>query len=291
MSRTPPPALSPAQRLAALEKAKESRRDRAEVKRLITLGEMNIFQAINDPRESIRRMRVFDLLSALPGVGKTRAAMIMERRNISATRRVGGLGHLQLDALGKELAVSRSNPTRGNLVVISGPGGVGKSTITAQLRADPRFWVSVSATTREPRVGERAGIDYLFYSAERFQELIDDGEFLEWAEFAGNRYGTPRIPVEEWRIKGRHVILEIEIAGARQVRSREAGATLIFIAPPSWEELVRRLVARGTDSPERRAARLALAEEEMAAASEFDAVLVNDKVDSLIAELVSLATG
>lgn len=291
MNRTPPPALSTEQRRAALEKAKESRRDRAEVKRQIAVGEMNIFQAISDPRESIRRMRVFDLLSALPGVGKARAAMIMERRNISATRRIGGLGHLQLEALGRELAVSRSNPLRGNLVVISGPGGVGKSTITAQLRADPRFWVSVSATTRQPRVGEREGIDYLFYSVERFQELIDDGEFLEWAEFAGNRYGTPRIPVEEWRLKGKHVILEIEIAGARQVRSREAGATLIFIAPPSWEELVRRLAARGTDSLERRAARLALAEEEMAAASEFDAVLVNDKVEGLIAELVSFATG
>lgn len=291
MNRTPPPALSTEQRRAALEKAKESRRERAEVKRQITVGEMNIFQAINDPRESIRRMRVFDLLSALPGVGKARAALIMERRNISANRRIGGLGHLQLEALGRELAVARSSPVRGNLVVISGPGGVGKSTITAQLREDPRFWISVSATTRQPRVGEAEGIDYLFYSPRRFQELIDEGEFLEWAEFAGNRYGTPRTPVEEWRLKGKHVILEIEIAGARQVRSREAGATLIFIAPPSWEELVRRLAARGTDSPERRAARLALAEEEMAAASEFDAILINDKVEGLIAELVSLATG
>ena len=291
MNRTPPPALSTEQRRAALEKAKESRSERAEVKRQITVGEMNIFQAINDPRESIRRMRVFDLLSALPGVGKARAALIMERRNISANRRIGGLGHLQLEALGRELAVARSSPVRGNLVVISGPGGVGKSTITAQLREDPRFWISVSATTRQPRVGEAEGIDYLFYSPRRFQELIDEGEFLEWAEFAGNRYGTPRTPVEEWRLKGKHVILEIEIAGARQVRSREAGATLIFIAPPSWEELVRRLAARGTDSPERRAARLALAEEEMAAASEFDAILINDKVEGLIAELVSLATG
>ena len=125
MSKSPPPALSPQERQAALEKAKESRKDRAEVKRLIALGEMNIFDAISDPRESIRRMRVFDLLSALPGVGKARAGMIMERRNISATRRIGGLGHLQQNALGKELAVTRSNPVRGNLVVISGPGGVG----------------------------------------------------------------------------------------------------------------------------------------------------------------------
>jgi guanylate kinase len=158
------------------------------------------------------------------------------------------------------------------------------------LRNDPRFWISVSATTRTPRTGERDGVDYSFLSATRFQEMIDAGEFLEWAQFAGNRYGTPRAPVEEWRSLGKHVILEIEIAGAREVRRSEPGATLIFIAPPSWDELVRRLTGRGTDSPERRAARLALAEEEMAAAGEFDAVLVNDEVEGLIDQLVSLAT-
>jgi guanylate kinase len=290
LTPTPPPQLSVAQRQAALEKAKISRQERAEVKRLITLGEMNIFDAINDPRESIRRMKVIELLSALPGVGKARATLIMERRNISPTRRIGGLGHLQLKALGKELAVAKVDPVRGKLIVISGPGGVGKSTITAQLRNDPRFWISVSATTRDPRPGEREGVDYLFLTPERFQEMIEVGEFLEWAEFAGNRYGTPRGPVEEWRTLGKHVILEIEIDGARQVRAREAGATLIFIAPPSWEELVRRLTSRGTDSPERRAARLALAEQEMAAASEFDAILVNEHVEGLIEQLVSLAT-
>jgi len=290
LTPTPPPQLSEAERNAALEKAKLSRQERAEVKRLITVGEMNIFDAINDPRESIRRMKVIELLSALPGVGKARATLIMERRKISPTRRIGGLGHLQLKALGKELAVTKVDPIRGKLIVISGPGGVGKSTITAQLRNDPRFWISISATTREPRPGERDGVDYLFLTPERFQEMIEKGDFLEWAEFAGNRYGTPRGPVEEWRTMGKHVILEIEIAGARQVRSRESGATLIFIAPPSWEELVRRLTSRGTDSPERRAARLALAEEEMAAAGEFDAILVNESVEGLITQLVSLAT-
>ena len=290
MTPTPPPQLSQAQRHAALEKAKLSRLERAEVKRLITIGEINIFDAINDPRESIRRMKVIELLSALPGVGKARATLIMERRNISPTRRVGGLGHLQRKALGKELAVAKVNSIRGKLIVISGPGGVGKSTITAQLRNDPRFWISVSATTREPRPGERDGVDYHFLTAELFQEMIEAGEFLEWAQFAGNRYGTPRAPVEEWRAMGKHVILEIEIEGARQVRSREAGATLIFIAPPSWEELIRRLTSRGTDSPDRRAARLALAEQEMAAAGEFDVILVNESVEGLIAQLVSLAT-
>ncbi len=290
MSRTPPPLLSIEERRAALEKAKISRQDRAAVKKAIALGELTIFQAINDPRDSIRRMKVIELLSALPGVGKARATLIMERRNISLTRRIVGLGQLQLKALGKELAVVKGEPSRGNLVVISGPGGVGKSTITSALRGDPRFWISVSATTREPRPGERDGVEYFFHSHSKFLELIEQGEFLEWAEFAGNLYGTPRTPVEEWRNLGKHVILEIEIAGARQVRSQEPGATLVFIAPPSWDELVRRLTGRGTDSPERRAARLALAEEEMAAASEFDTVLINESVEGLIAELVSLAT-
>lgn len=287
---TPPPKLTLEERQRALDQAKAARQERAEVKRLITAGEINIFEAINDPRESIRRMRVVELLSALPGVGKVRATLIMERRNISPTRRIGGLGQLQLKALSKELAVVKMNSSRGKLIVISGPGGVGKSTITAKLRKDPRFWVSISATTREPRQNERNGIDYFFYSEDRFQEMVENGNFLEWAEFAGNRYGTPKEAVEQWRDLGKNVILEIEIAGARQVREREPGATLIFIAPPSWDELVRRLAGRGTDSPQRRASRLALAEQEMAASGEFDVILVNEEVEVLIAELVSLAT-
>ena len=290
MTIIPPPKLTHEERLAALEKAKVSRRDRAEVKRAITVGEITIFDAINDPRESIRRMKVIDLLSSIPGVGKARATLIIERRNISPTRRIGGLGQLQLKALSKELSLAKVDPMRGKLIVISGPGGVGKSTITSALRSDPRFWISVSATTREPRTGERDGVDYYFYTEERFQNLIDSDELLEWAEFAGNRYGTPSAPVEEWRNLGKHVILEIEIEGARQVRNHDSGALLIFIAPPSWDELVRRLAGRGTDSPERRAARLALAEQEMAAAGDFDATLINEDVEALVAQLVSLAT-
>jgi guanylate kinase len=276
--------------MAALATAAQFRKERAEVKSSIARSELTIFDAINDHRESIRRMRVIDLLAAVPGVGKSRAANIMERRAISPTRRIGGLGPLQLMALRKELAVGKTDPVRGNLIVLSGPGGVGKSTITSALRGDPRFWVSVSATTREPRPSEKEGVDYFFYSEEKFQSMIDAGEFLEWAEFAGSRYGTPRIPVDEWRNVGKHVILEIEIDGARQVRKSDPTSRSVFIAPPDWDELVRRLTSRGTDSPERRAARLALAEAEMAAASEFDFTLVNDQVDTLIARLIPLAT-
>jgi guanylate kinase len=276
--------------MAALATAAQFRKERAEVKSSIARSEITIFDAINDHRESIRRMRVLDLLAAVPGVGKSRASNIMERRAISPTRRIGGLGPLQLMALRKELAVGKTDPVRGNLIVLSGPGGVGKSTITSALRGDPRFWVSVSATTREPRPNEKEGVDYFFYSEEKFQSMIDTGEFLEWAEFAGSRYGTPRIPVDEWRNVGKHVILEIEIDGARQVRKTDPTSRSVFIAPPDWDELVRRLTSRGTDSPERRAARLALAEAEMAASSEFDFTLVNDQVDTLIARLIPLAT-
>jgi guanylate kinase len=276
--------------MAALATAAQFRKERAEVKSSIARSEITIFDAINDHRESIRRMRVLDLLAAVPGVGKSRAANIMERRAISRTRRIGGLGPLQLMALRKELAVGKTDPVRGNLIVLSGPGGVGKSTITSALRGDPRFWVSVSATTREPRPNEKEGVDYFFYSEEKFQAMIDAGEFLEWAEFAGSRYGTPKIPVDEWRNVGKHVILEIEIDGARQVRKSDPTSRSVFIAPPDWDELVRRLTSRGTDSPERRAARLALAEAEMAASSEFDFTLVNDQVDTLIARLIPLAT-
>ncbi len=290
MNPSLPPKLSIEQRLAALEKAKISRQDRSSMKLSISRGDISIFEAINDPRESIRRMKVVELLSSVPGIGKARATLIMERRSISPTRRIGGLGQLQLKALQKEITVAKVDPVRGNLIVMSGPGGVGKSTITNALRNDPRFWVSVSATTRDPRPNEKDGVDYHFYSEEKFDNLINSGEFLEWAEFAGNKYGTPRGPVEEWRKIGKHVILEIEIDGARQVRATDSSARLVFIAPPSWDELVRRLAGRGTDSPERRAARLALAEQEMAAAGEFDATLVNDEVNELIAKLVSLAT-
>lgn len=290
MTSNPPPQLSQTQRLEALEKAKRSRQERAATKEAITRGELSIFDAINDPRESIRRMKVIELLSAVSGVGRARAAVIMERANISPSRRIGGLGHLQSKALGTFLTVTKIEPVPGKLIVISGPGGVGKSTIATALKNDPRFWVSISATTREPRANEKHGIDYFFYTDEKFSEMIQAQEFLEWAEFAGNRYGTPKTPVDEWRRLGKSVILEIEIEGARQVRSHDPSAELIFISPPTWEELVRRLTHRGTDSPTRMAARLELAKEEMATADEFDMVLVNDHVNNVLEKLIALAT-
>ena len=285
-----PPKLTPEARAAALLAATTARKERSEIKALLRNSEKSIFDVINSAQPAIQKMRVRELLESVPGVGKLRAEAIMERAKISPTRRIAGLGRNQISALKGELAMSKVDPARGTLIVMSGPGGVGKSTITRELKNDPRFWISISATTRDPREGEREGVDYYFYTDTKFDQMTAESAFLEWAEFAGARYGTPHEPIEHWLALGKNVLLEIEIDGARQVRKADPTAMLIFIAPPSWEELKARLGGRGTDTPERQAARLALAEVEMAAAGEFDHILVNHQVEELVEEMVSLAT-
>jgi guanylate kinase len=184
---------------------------------------------------------------------------------------------------------------RGRLFVLSGPSGVGKSTVLGQVRSQlPDLWYSVSATTRAIRPGEVDGVNYHFVTEERFRDLIATGRLLEHAHFAGNWYGTPRDPVEERLAAGEDVLLEIEVQGARQVR-RAPGigpqAVLIFLAPPSVDELNRRLVGRGTEDPETIAARLAAARDELAAEPEFDHTVVNTNVRSAAEGLVQLMTG
>ena len=178
---------------------------------------------------------------------------------------------------------------QGQLTVITGPSGVGKGTLVQRLlERNPKIWLSVSATTRAPREGEQDGLSYFFQSRERFDALVADGGLLEWAEFAGNCYGTPRAPVEEQLSTGRPVLLEIELEGARQVRLSFPDAVQIFLSPPSFEELERRIRGRGTDPEEAILRRLARAQEELKAKAEFDAVVVNDDLDQALLRLEQL---
>ena len=173
--------------------------------------------------------------------------------------------------------------------MLSGPSGVGKSTVVAELRRIcPEIWISVSVTTRRPRPGEVDGREYCFVDDAEFDRLIADGALLEWARFAGYRYGTPRAPLTDKLEAGVACLLEIDVAGARQVRRAAPDARLVFLAPPSWDELVRRLTGRGTEPPEVLARRLAAAEDELAAAQEFDVTLVNTSVQDVCQQLIKL---
>lgn len=285
-----PPKLTTEQRSAALAKSTAARQVRAATKARVKSGDLSL-SAIFDlakSDEAIAKMRVVELLESFSGVGKVRAIATLDRLQISQTRRIQGLGVAQRQNLLREFPDRVAAAQRGKLLVLSGPGGVGKSTVAKALRSTNAFWVSISATTRVARHNEVDGSDYYFYSDEEFDSAVKSALFLEWAEFAGNRYGTPRKPVEDALRDGKNVLLEIEIAGAKQVKESAPEAILVFLQPPSWEELVSRLEGRGTDSPERRAARLALAQEELAQAGLFDLSLVNERVEEVVKRLIGL---
>lgn len=183
-----PPRLSRRSRRKAGESAVKARQERAKVKELITNGELFFFDLFEDERKSVKRMKLMDLLQSVPGIGKVRAEIVMSKAQISPSRRIGGVGKRQLEILRQEFLLIKNSRRSGKLLVVSGPSGVGKSTLTNRLRGDERFWISVSATTRSMRTGEVDGVDYHFVSDAIFDEMIKKEEFLEWASFAGAKY-------------------------------------------------------------------------------------------------------
>jgi guanylate kinase len=187
-----------------------------------------------------------------------------------------------------QLGEQRESP---RVLVLSGPSAVGKSTVVRCLRDRlVDLYFSVSATTRVPRPGEVDGVDYHFVSPDAFQQMIDDDALLEWAEIHGglHRSGTPAEPVRDATVRGRPVLIEVDLAGARAIKHAMPNAFTVFLAPPSWEALEARLTGRGTESPEVMARRLATARQELAAQGDFDAVVVNRELESACAELVAL---
>ncbi|GAA4381024.1 guanylate kinase [Nocardioides caricicola] len=179
---------------------------------------------------------------------------------------------------------------RSRLVVLAGPTAVGKGTVAAEVRrTHPEVWISVSATTRAPRPGEENGVHYWFVSDEEFDRMVAEDDLLEWAVVhKAARYGTPRQPVDLALASGHPAMLEIDLQGARQVRETMPDALFVFLAPPSWEELERRLVGRGTETEEERARRLETARDELAAEAEFDVTIVNHEVHDAAEQLVAL---
>ena len=186
-------------------------------------------------------------------------------------------------------SLKRQKIEPGVLIIVSAPSGCGKSTVVrALMERRDKLRFSVSATTRAPREGETDGVDYFFVSRERFRQMIDEGAFLEHAEYVGNCYGTPRAPVEQQLAEGYDVYLDIDVQGAMQVKALRPETLMIFLMPPSMEELERRLTKRGTNSPEEVRARLEAAEREFAYRDRFDHVVVNDVVDRAVEEISQL---
>ncbi len=293
MPRVNPPEVD---RVAAAQAAVAARRARAAVKKAVAERARTAL----DVAETAWRgeggaeatLRVKELLTSIPGLGPVRAAAVMERLEIADAKRVGGLGVRQRVRL-REFLTEREGaaPARARLVVLAGPTAVGKGTVSTHIRDNfPGVLLSVSATTRDPRPGEIDGKHYYFVDHAEFDRLIAEDQLLEWATVHNrHRYGTPKAPIEAALAAGRTVLLEIDLQGARQVRAAAPDATLVFLLPPSWDELVDRLVGRGTEDAEERARRLRTARVELASQGEFDYRVVNDTVARAADEVAALA--
>ena len=261
--------------------------------RVITPQEL-VRRAFADPTSPAGTMRVTEFLTSIPAIGEGKRDRILDQLGISPVKRLGGLGARQrrvIEAyLDERWPEVHPREGRSRLVVLAGPTAVGKGTVAARIaESHPEIHLSISATTRAPRPGELDNEHYYFVDDAEFDRLIGAGELLEHATVHNRfRYGTPRRPIEEALAEGRTVLLEIDLQGARQVRAAEPSATLVFLLPPSWDELVQRLVGRGTEGAEERALRLRTAKVELAAQHEFDFGVVNDDVDRAAEEVVSL---
>lgn len=286
-------------RAAASRASVAARRARAEVKRRLRSGELSPLRVLvdaEDPLAPAASLRVTEFMQTFPGIGEVGALRLLERLGISPRKRLGGLGRWQrvrLESYVHERIGASARTGRPPLTVLAGPTAVGKGTVAGFVRENyPEVHLSVSATTRAPRPGERHGEHYYFVDDEQFDRMLARDELLEWATVHNAyRYGTPRGPVLEAADRGDHVLLEIDLQGARQVRANMPDARLVFLAPPNWDELVHRLVGRGTEGEEERARRLETARIELAAADEFDEVIVNDRVPLAAARLVELMRG
>ncbi|CAH0143283.1 guanylate kinase [Microbacterium foliorum] len=286
-------------RAAAARKAVERRRARASLKRDLTTRVVTpqtvLRRATADPDSVEGSLRITDFLLALPAIGAGKRDRILDELHISSVKRLGGLGVRQRAALTAWLdtrfPVTEPRGARSRLLVLAGPTAVGKGTVAAHIREhNPEIHLSVSATTRAPRPGEIDGVHYYFVDDTEFDRLIEQDELLEYAVVHNrSRYGTPRAPIDAALAEGRTVLLEIDLQGARQVRRAEPAATLIFLLPPTWDELVQRLVGRGTEGAEERARRLRTAKVELAAQNEFDHLIVNEDVAAAAAEVVELS--
>lgn len=286
-------------RAAAARKALERRRARASLKRDLAMRVVSpqqvLRQAIADADSDAGTMRITDFLLALPAIGAGKRDRILHDLRIAPVKRLGGLGVRQVTDLSRWLdarfPAPRPRGGRSRLLVLAGPTAVGKGTVAARIReAYPEIHLSVSATTRAPRPGEVDGVHYYFVDDSQFDRMIAGHELLEYAVVHNaHRYGTPRGPVDSALAEGKTVLLEIDLQGARQVRAAEPSATLVFLLPPSWDELVNRLVGRGTEGPEERARRLRTAKAELAAQHEFDHLVVNEDVATAAKEVVDLS--
>jgi guanylate kinase len=283
-------------RVAASRAAVAARRARATVKAAVADGSRSPLDVLRvayaEPDGVEGRLRVTEFLTSIPAIGQTKTGRIMRDLEISPSKRLGGLGRLQRRRLREFVAdwVAGHGGIGDRLVVLAGPTAVGKGTVASYIRRHyPDVQLSVSATTRAPRPGEVEGEHYYFVDDAEFDRMIEAGELLEWATVHNtHRYGTPRRPVEQAIAAGNSVLLEIDIQGARAVRRAMPDATLVFLLPPSWEELVRRLVGRGTESPAEQQRRLETAKVELAAVDEFDHQVVNHDVAEAAQKVVDL---